>query len=78
MYSNEQIAQAFDNLASIIEFLDSKDPADPFRIRTYRKVANIIRGYPHNIYELRKEGKLEQIPGLGKQSRTKLLQFLET
>ena len=78
MYTNEQIAQAFDKLASIIEFLDSKDSADPFRIRTYRKVANIIRGYPHNIYELRKEGKLEQIQGLGKQSRAKLLQFLET
>jgi DNA polymerase (family 10) len=58
--------------------LDRKDPADPFRIRTYKKVANIIRWYPHNIYELRKEWKLEQIPGLGKQSWAKLLQFLET
>jgi DNA polymerase/3'-5' exonuclease PolX len=43
MITNEQIAQAFDRLAEIIEFLDRKDPADPFRIRTYKKVANIIR-----------------------------------
>ena len=78
MITNEQIAEAFDKLASLIEFIDSKDPADPFRIRTYRKVANIIRWYPHNIYELWKSWKLEQIPWLGKQSWAKLLQFLET
>jgi len=52
MYTNEEIAKAFEKLASIIEFLDSNDPADPFRIRTYLKVANIIRGYPHSIYNL--------------------------
>jgi DNA polymerase/3'-5' exonuclease PolX len=54
MVTNEQIAQIFDKMASLIEFRDSNDPADPFRIRAYRKAANIIRGYPHNIYELRK------------------------
>ena len=78
MYTNQQIADAFDKLAAIIEFIDDKDPANPFRIRTYKKVANIIRSYPESIYELWKEWKLEPIPGLGKQSWAKLLQFLET
>ena len=78
MYTNEEIAKAFEKLASIIEFLDSNDPADPFRIRTYLKVANIIRGYPHSIYNLWKSWKLKKIPWLWEQSWNKLIEFLET
>ena len=76
--TNEQIAQEFDKLASLIEFLDRWDPADPFRIRTYRKIASIIRNYEHNIYDLYKEWKLEKIPGFGKETWAKLLEYLET
>jgi len=78
MYSNEEIAKAFEKLASIIEFIDSNDPADTFRIKNYLKAANIIRGYPHNIYDLWKSKQLEQIPWLGKQTWNKLIEFLET
>jgi DNA polymerase (family 10) len=78
MITNEQIAKAFDNYASLLEFLDRGDPADPFRVRTYRKIANIVRNYDKNIYELWKEGKLEKIPGFGKETWAKLLEFLET
>jgi len=78
MITNAQIAKEFDKLASIIEFLDRKDPADPFRIRTYRKVANIIRNYDDNIFDLWKNWKLEKINWLGKETWSKLLEFLET
>jgi DNA polymerase/3'-5' exonuclease PolX len=64
MITNEQIANAFDKLASLIEFLGENDPADAFRIRAYRKAANVIRGYPHNIHQLWKSGQLKKIPGL--------------
>ena len=76
--TNSQVAEQFDKLASLIEFLDRKDPADPFRVRTYRNVANIIRNYEHNIYDLYKQGKLEKIPWFGKETWAKLLEYLET
>ena len=75
---NYQIAEQFDKLASLIEFLDRDDPADPFRVRTYRNVANIIRNYDHNIYDLYKQWKLEKIPWFGKETWAKLLEYLET
>jgi len=78
MISNEQIAEIFDKLASLIEFHWAKDSADPFRVRAYRRAAQIIRGYPHNIYDLRKAWKLQEIPWLWKQSMEKVKQFLET
>lgn len=76
--TNEQIAEQFDKLASLLEFLDRKDPADVFRIRTYRKIASIVRNYEHNIFDLWKKWKLEKIPGFGKETWAKLLEFLET
>ena len=76
--NNLKIAEQFDKLASLIEFLDRKDPADPFRIRTYRNIANIIRNYEHNIYDLYKQWKLEKIPWFGKETWAKLLEYLET
>ncbi len=76
--TNLQIAEQFDKLASLIEFLDRKDPADPFRVRTYRNIANIIRNYEHNIYDLYKQWKLEKIPWFGKETWAKLLEYLET
>ena len=75
---NSQIAEQFDKLASLIEFLDRKDPADPFRVRTYRNVANIIRNYEHNIYDLYKQWKVKKIPWFGKESWAKLLEYLKT
>ena len=76
--TNNQIAQEFDKLASIIEFLDRNDSADPFRIRTYRKVASVVRNYDKDIFDLYKEWKLEKIPWFGKETWEKLLEFLET
>jgi len=78
MITNQQIAQIFDNMASLIEFRWFKDPADPFRVRAYRKAANIIRWYPHNIYDLWKSWKLRPIPWLGEKTRKKLLEYLTT
>jgi len=78
MITNDQIAQIFDKMAALIEFRWEQDPADPFRVRAYRKAANIIRWYPHNIYQLWKSGQLKPIPGLWEKTRQKLLQFLET
>ncbi len=78
MISNEQIAEIFDKMASLIEFHWEKDPADPFRVRAYRKAAQIIRWYPHNIYQLWQSWQLKPIPWLGEKTWAKLLQYLET
>ena len=78
MISNEQIAEIFDKMASLIEFHWESDPADPFRIRAYRRAAQIIRNYPHNIYQLRQSWQLRPIPWLGEKTRVKLKEYLQT
>jgi len=78
MISNEQIAEIFDKMASLIEFHWETDPADPFRVRAYRKAAQIIRNYPHNIYQLWESWQLKPIPWLGEKTRAKLKEYLQT
>jgi len=78
MLTNEQIAKQFDKLALLLEFLSRDDKADVFRIRVYRKIANIIRNYDKNIYELYKEWKLEKIQWFWKETWDKLLEYLQT
>jgi DNA polymerase (family 10) len=60
---NKIIANIFYEVADLLEI----DNADSFRIRSYRRAAEAVEGWPQQIAELASEPKrLLEIPGIGK------------
>ncbi len=51
---------------------------NPFRIRAYEKAADALEHLSGDLQDLGHEGKLEQIPGLGKGMREKIVTILNT
>lgn len=63
-------------LYDIAEFLEMDDV--PFKPMAYKRAAMTIEAMPQAIEELHKEGKLEEISGVGKGIAKKIAEFLET
>jgi len=72
--SNAEIAQFFSNIA---ELLDIKGE-EWYRVRAYRTAAESIAHYPEEMITLREEGRLEEIPGVGKAIAGKIDELLRT
>ena len=72
--SNAEIAQYFSNIA---ELLDIKGE-EWYRVRAYRRAAESIAHYPEEMTTLREEGRLEEIPGVGKAIAGKIDELLQT
>src|SRR5205814_8166426 len=73
---NEQIAQRFNDMASLMEIRGQ----DPFRLRSYRMAAEAIETWPAPVDEsAAKEGTpgLQQIPGVGKALAGKIVDLVE-
>lgn len=71
---NKELARIFEKMADILEFLGD----NPYRIGTYRRVANLISELPEDVEELYKNGKLSELPGVGSSSMLKIEEFLRT
>jgi len=71
---NAIISELFKQMADIMEILGE----DPFRINSYRKVARVIGDTPTDVEVLDTEGKLAELPGIGKSSLAKIEEFLKT
>jgi len=74
MSKNTEIADIFDKIADALEFKGE----NTFRINAYRKAARILREYPEDVEEVWKNGKLENIPGIGKGMAEKIEEYLKT
>lgn len=74
MSKNKEIAQIFEKMADILEFLGD----NPYRISTYRRVANILSELNVDVEELVKSGKIYHIPGIGESSIEKIIEYLRT
>ena len=61
MERNKRLAQIFEKMADILEFLGD----NPFRIRTYRRVAKILENLPTDVEEALESGYLYRIKGIG-------------
>jgi DNA polymerase (family 10) len=72
--SNAEIAEYFSNIA---ELLDIKGE-EWYRVRAYRRAAESIAHYPEEMTTLREEGRLEEIPGVGKAIAGKIDELLQT
>jgi DNA polymerase (family 10) len=74
MSKNKEIAEIFSKMADIMEFLGE----NPYRINTYRRVAEVLSELGVDVEELVKTGKIYQIPGIGESSVSKILEYLRT
>jgi len=71
---NRVIAEMFDRIADILEFKGEI----PFRVLAYRKASRVIQDLRDDIDSIWKEGKLEEIPGIGKGMAKKIDEYLST
>ncbi|MDI3534566.1 MAG: polymerase [Thermosediminibacterales bacterium] len=71
---NLELSWMFSEIADLLEIKGE----NPFKIRTYRKAANVLMNLPIKIEKLYEEKKLMDIPGIGKALASKIQEYLET
>jgi len=69
---NRVIADMFDRIADILEFKGEL----AFRVLAYRKASRVIQDLRDDIESIWKEGKLEEIPGIGEGMAKKIDEYL--
>ncbi len=72
--SNAQIAKVFYRIA---ELLDIKGE-NPFKVRAYEKAALVVESLSEPIEKIYQEGRLMQVPGIGKSIADKIGELIET
>ena len=73
--SNDQIAELFDNMASLLEMKGDT----VFKIRAYQRAARTISHLSFSLEQAAQEGvDLKKIPGIGKAISDKTREYLET
>jgi DNA polymerase (family 10) len=73
-YSNAAIAAAFDELGDLYEL----DGAIIHRVVAYRTAAKAVRESPVSIATMARDGRVTELPGIGKTLEEKILQLLDT
>ena len=72
--TNQEIADYFRQLAEIMTLQGE----NVFKVRAYRRAAEVIAGYPRSIADLREEGDLTEIEGIGSAISAKIGEILDT
>jgi len=67
--TNAQIAAAFEELADLYEL----DGAVSYRVLAYRTAAKTVREATVSVMQLARDGRVTELPGIGKTLETKLL-----
>ncbi|MEM2121796.1 MAG: DNA polymerase/3'-5' exonuclease PolX [Candidatus Woesearchaeota archaeon] len=70
---NLEVAKLLYDIADMLDIL-----GEAFKPQAYRKAAKSIEGLGEDIEVYYKNGKLEEIPGVGKSISEKIIEFLET
>ncbi len=71
---NIRIAEMFNRMARLLEFKGENQ----FKTRAYTNAARTIKGLDEELQVLHKEAKIEDIPGVGKILKGKIVEMLET
>ncbi|MFN8499378.1 MAG: DNA polymerase/3'-5' exonuclease PolX [Anaerolineae bacterium] len=72
--TNAEVVQMFNTISDLLEIKGE----DRYRVQAYRRAAQGIADYPGSVEALWKEGKLEDIPSVGKTLATKIDELLRT
>ncbi len=71
---NLALARRFERIADLLEIRGD----EPYKIRAYRRAAEILAHLPEPVTRYYEEGRLQEIPGIGAALARKIEQFLET
>ena len=71
---NKKLAGMFDQIGNLMEI----QGGDRFRINSYRRVARTLKDLTGDIEQMSREGRLNDIPGVGKGTAERITQFIET
>ncbi len=71
---NKELARIFDRIADALEFKGEM----VFRVLAYRKAARVLDELVEDVEVLRREGKLDELPGIGAGIAKKIVEYLET
>jgi len=71
---NLEISEIFREIASILEIKGD----NPFRVRAYERAAQNIEGLSEDIENYIKQGRLSEIPGIGKDLAAKIVEIART
>ncbi len=71
---NAELVRAFERIADLLEI----DGADGFRINSYRRAARTLKDAGEDAAVLAKEGRLQELPGIGKGTAQRIQQFLDS
>lgn len=74
MRRNEEVALLLENIAELLMLKNE----NPYRIRAYTTAAQNIRALDVDIEELARQGRLDEIPGVGKALAAKIEEYLQT
>jgi DNA polymerase (family 10) len=71
---NFEVARLFDLMADVLELRE----ANVFRIRAYRRAAQNVESLTEDVEVVAREGRLDDVPGIGKDLAGKIVEYLET
>jgi DNA polymerase (family 10) len=71
---NIDIARIFDDIADMLELKGE----NPFRIRSYRRGARIVRDMPEDAKTLVADGRITDVPGIGESLAAKIEDIIKT
>lgn len=72
--NNRTIAQVFREIAALL----ASRRENPYRVRAYRRAADVLLQLPDDVAILRERGTLREIPGIGRELGAKIEEFLTT
>ena len=72
--TNREICQIFTEIAEILEILGD----NPFKSRAYRNAARILENAGFQIQDLVRDGRLEEVPGIGSTLAAKITELVTT
>lgn len=71
---NAELARVFERIGDLLEI----DGADRFRINSYRRAARTLKDTTEDLATLAVEGRLTQLPGVGKGTAQRIRQYIDT
>jgi DNA polymerase (family 10) len=71
---NFEIARLFELMADVLELRGE----NPFRIRAYRRAAQNVESLSEDVEVLAREGRLDDVPGIGADLAGKIVEYLGT
>lgn len=71
---NEDIASAFDEMGDLLDIQGE----NTFRVRAYRRAAQVVRGLPRQLAEMHGTDEFDELPGIGADLAAKIAELLTT